>query len=231
MRCPRAAVEGGGRSVCRALIGDTDYGCCRCVEFEASIAAAGTGGAVGVDGGVPGFAGHSCGSIPDFSIENDSVADSGAEGQHAERIDVHGAAETEGIFGEGGGVGVTLDDDGLVEARLDSGAKIEVVPSGEIGRQVEDSGGEFERPGGSDGDSSELMCGGVAQFKGANGLAHVIDDGFASGGEAGGEVNGFEQSFVARVGCDAKVGSAEVNADREQVLRHDCLAHYTAMES
>src|SRR6185312_1979574 len=102
--CPDLSGERGGGAVGGALVGGSGDGGGGGVHFEAAAVSAGAGRAVGIDGGVACFARHSGGSIPYFAIENDAVADSGAEGEHAEGGDVHGAAAAEDALGESGGV-------------------------------------------------------------------------------------------------------------------------------
>ena len=46
---------------------------------------------------------------PRLSIQNNAVTDSGAESEHAEGVDVHGAAAAEGVHPLGGSVGVALE--------------------------------------------------------------------------------------------------------------------------
>ncbi len=58
---------------------------------------------------VPGFAAHTVGAVPHFPIKDDSVADAGAQSQHAKRIDAEIFSQTQGVLRQCREVGIALE--------------------------------------------------------------------------------------------------------------------------
>src|SRR5690348_14093357 len=103
-------------------------------------------------------------------------------------------------------------------------AKIEAVPSSQVGRIVQDPGGKLQRAGSPNTDSGERVRYRKADQEGLDGPAHVGDDGIASGGESCGQQDGFQQPVFLRVSGDAEIGPAEVNSNGKRGLWHGVLS-------
>ena len=119
------------------------------------------------------------------------------------------AEETFTIGGEGC---VVSDLNGAVEAALQFGAEVEAIEAGEVGRMVEDAEGQFDGTGAANADADGIAL--VLLHELADGACHVVEDSLRAGVEAGGEMDGVEGFAVLGDGCDAEVGTAEIDANR-----------------
>jgi len=136
-----------------------------------------------------------------------------AERVHDEGIDGMSAAGAEvalAIRGEGG---IVADLDGAFETALKFRAQIEAVETGQVGRMMEDTEGQFDRAGTADADAKEIAA--LLVDKLANGGGHVVEDGMRACAEASRETDVVEQFACRRDGGDTEVGASEVHADRE----------------
>src|SRR5579883_898071 len=80
---------------------------------------------------------HAMRPVPYLSIQNDAVADSRAQCQHAERINTESASAAQDAFSQSGYVGIALHGDRYIQTRFNLGAQLKSIPSGQIWRIVQ----------------------------------------------------------------------------------------------
>ena len=96
----------------------------------------------------------------ELAVEDDAAADAGADGDQQQVVDVVAGAELE--LAPRGGVGVVLDHDRQVDARLEVGLEVDVAP-GEVGREQHDGAGLVDVAGRADADRLDLRGGRAAR--------------------------------------------------------------------
>jgi hypothetical protein len=160
---------------------------------------------------VAGFSGCSLHAVPDAAFEDDTGADAGAQGIHAERIGGEGAAGTEEAFAVGGEVGIGVDLDGAAETGLEFGAEVESVEAGKIGRMVEDAEWELEGSGAANADAEEVA--GLLVDELEDGSGHIVEDRLGACAEAGGKADGVEALAFRCDGGNTEVGASEVHTN------------------
>ena len=112
--------------------------------------------AVGHDPHVADLAAHAEASAVQAAVEHHAAADAGADRDEQQVVDVLAGAVPE--LAPRGGVGVVLDDDGEVDARLELGPEVEVAP-GQVGREHHHRPGLVDVAGRADADGLHRVPG------------------------------------------------------------------------
>ncbi len=113
------------------------------------------------------------------------------------------------MFGDGGQVGVVLDDDGAAEGAAQPGAEVESGPAGHRGAEFDDAFA-VDDAGGADGDLPQAVAGDA-------GLAEDLGDGGADLGEAFLGLRG----LVDGLGVAGDHLAGQVGEDHAQVVDAD----------
>ena len=205
---PRVGVLG------RELVAVAGDGEPRAVDLQAAATSAAAGRAVFVEDDVPYLSRPSRHTPIQGAVDDDAAADAAADGDEEH---VAGAATgAESVLGDGGGVGVVLQEARDVELLLEPRGEGDIAPAREVGGMGDHAAQVVDRPGRGDADRRQLL---LAEARLAQALAqgggHAGDDGVGPFGAKGGtDVLGEDGAGgVDDEGED--LGGAEVEAAEE----------------
>ena len=162
---------------------------------------------------VPDLGGHAEGAAVELAVQHDAAADTGADGDEQEVVDV--LAGTEGELAPGGRVGVVLDDHREVHVLLQLGLQVDVPPR-QVGREVDPRPGVVDVPRGAHADAGDV----VARPE----LGHQARDRSLDRLDVLGRRLDLQLLQDAAVGVDdapGDLGAADVDATRQSGAAHE----------
>jgi len=134
------------------------YQSCRgCAYLQTPMVAASAKWPPGINRHMSGFTAHSGCSVPDLTIEDDSVPHSRTQCQHAQRPDAELLSLAKRVLGKRRDIGVALNGYRRVEPLFHLREQVEPVPTRQIGRAVKKSRGEFQRSRRSNANAGERV--------------------------------------------------------------------------
>ena len=181
------------------------------IALGASVIAAAAWDAVGLDGDVAKLSGHAVHAVEDFSIQNNGTADAGAEGDHHHVVDA--AAGAQPLFAESSDFGIVVKEDASAQAALDFIAHRIVGPAGKIGRLAHHSGFHVNDAGDANARADKFSGRTIFVGEAVDRVAHFADDVVAAESDFHTQRDFLQHLSVGGDGCDAQVGSAEIDSD------------------
>ena len=159
------------------------------------------------------FAGHAGHAVPDASLQHDTAAHPGAQGDHADII--HGAGRAQPLFSQGRGIGVILKNDGGAQSPLNLLLDRIILPAGQVGRFAQHAALHVNDSRHADANPRKVPSVAKLSDQLADGLRHLEDYLVAPARDLRARSDFFQDITVDVHGSNAEVSASQINANRE----------------